>query len=74
LETASFLHRGVKVTYVDETAKTRQTFLHERGIVDYLQKVLKERKARPIHETPFTLRKDDDIRLELTVQWTESTD
>ncbi len=74
LETASFLHRGVKVTYVDETQKTKETFLHEQGIVDYLGKVLKERKARPIHEAPFTFRKQDDIRLEMTLQWTESTD
>ncbi|TWU39046.1 DNA gyrase subunit B [Novipirellula aureliae] len=74
LETVSFLHRGVKVTYIDEAAKTKETFLHEQGIVDFLAKVLKDRKARPIHETPFILRKDDDIRLELTLQWTESTD
>lgn len=74
LETASFLHRGVKVTYIDEAAKTKETFLHEQGIVDYLGKVLKERKARPIHDSPLTFRKDDDLRLEMTLQWTESTD
>ncbi|WP_442510831.1 DNA gyrase/topoisomerase IV subunit B [Novipirellula sp. SH528] len=74
LETASFLHRGVKVTYIDEVAGTKVSYLHEQGIVDYLAKVLKDRSARPIHDTPFTLRKDDDIRLELTLQWTESTD
>ena len=74
LETASFLHRGVKVTYIDEVNKTKETFFHEQGIVDFLAKVLKERKARPIHDTPFTLRKEDDFRMELTLQWTESTD
>jgi DNA gyrase subunit B/topoisomerase-4 subunit B len=74
LETASFLHRGVKVTYVDEVAGTKQTFLHEQGIVDYLAKVLKERKAKPIHETPFTHSVDDDTRIEVALQWTESTD
>ncbi|MCO8120472.1 type IIA DNA topoisomerase subunit B [Stieleria sp. TO1_6] len=74
LETASFLHRGVKVTYVDEVAKTKETFLHAEGIVDYLKKVLAERKAKPIHEQPFTHSLDDDIRLEVALQWTESTD
>lgn len=74
LETASFLHRGLKITYIDEVAKTKQTFVHEEGIVDYLKKVLKDRKANPIHETPFTLRKDDEARMELTLQWTDSTD
>lgn len=74
LETASFLHRGLKVTYVDEVAKKKESFLHEEGIVDYLSKVLKDRSARPIHESPFTFRKNDDTRLELTLQWTEATD
>ncbi len=74
LETASFLHRGLKVTFVDEANKSKETFLHEEGIVDYLAQVLKERKASPIHESPFTFRKNDDIRIELTMQWTESTD
>ena len=75
LETASFLHRGLKVTFVDEVAKTKESYLHEEGIVDYLKKVLKDRKAKPIHETPFTFHKDDDeARLELTLQWTEATD
>lgn len=74
LETNSFLHRGVKVTYIDEVAKTKETFLHEQGIVDYLAKVLKERKARAIHETPFTHSVDEDSRLEVALQWTESTD
>ncbi|MEO1529131.1 MAG: DNA topoisomerase IV subunit B [Planctomycetota bacterium] len=74
LETASFLHRGLKITYVDEAAKTKESFLHENGIVDYLAKVLKDRKARPIHEAPFTYAADDEARLEVTLQWTESTD
>lgn len=74
LETASFLHRGVKVTYTDEVEGKKDTFLHENGIVDYLGKVIKERGARIIHETPFTHRVDDKERMEVTLQWTEATD
>ena len=74
LETASFLHRGVKVTYVDEVAKTKESFVHEQGIVDFLNKVLKERKARPIHANPFSHSVDDVMRIEVVLQWTESTD
>ncbi len=74
LETASFIHRNLKVVYTDEPQGTQETFLHEQGIVDYLGKVLKQRAARPIHETPFTLREDHNDRLELVFQWTESTD
>jgi len=74
LETASFLHRGVKVVYVDEAAGTRDVFLHENGIVDYLGRVIQERAARVIHDSPFTYRIDDKERIEVAMQWTESTD
>ena len=74
LEIASFLHRGVKVQFIDDVNKTKETFFHEKGIVDYLGKVLKEREAKPIHETPFTLNLDKPDRIELTLQWSESTD
>lgn len=74
LETASFLHRGVKVTYIDDVAGTKVTYLHENGIVDFLAKVIKERGARAIHDTPFTYRVNDQERLEVALQWTESTD
>jgi DNA gyrase/topoisomerase IV subunit B len=74
LETVSFLHRGVKVTFVDEVNKTKQTFQHKNGVVDYLVQVLEERKAKPIHEPTFQLAKDGDERLELCLKWTESTD
>lgn len=74
LEIASFLHKGVKVTFLDDVNKKKETFHHENGIVDYLGKVLKQREARPIHETPFTLSVTEPDRIELTLQWTESTD
>jgi DNA gyrase subunit B/topoisomerase-4 subunit B len=74
LEVTSFLHRGVKVIYVDEQNGKKDTYLHENGIVDYLGKVIEERSARTIHELPFTLRREGDERIEVAMRWTESTD
>lgn len=74
LEISSFLHRGVKVVFIDDVNKQKETFLHEQGIVDYLGKVLKQRAASPIHETPFGLRVEKPERIELVMQWTDSTD
>jgi DNA topoisomerase IV B subunit len=74
LEVTSFLHRGIKVIYHDEAKQTKETFFHEQGVVDYLKKVLNERNARPIHEQPYTLHKDAEERIEIVMQWTESTD
>jgi len=74
LEVTSFLHKAVKVQYVDEANGTKDSFFHENGIADYLKKVLAERNARPIHDTPYSLNRNDEERIEIVLQWTESTD
>ena len=74
LEVASFLHRGVKVRFVDEAHGTDEVFKHEQGIVDYLKKIVAERGSKPIHDAPFTLTKDGDTKVETTFLWTEATD
>lgn len=74
LEITSFLHRAVKVHYIDEMAGSRTAFHHENGILDYLDKVIKDRAASPIHEQAFTVYKEGDERIEIALKWTESTD
>ena len=75
LEIASYLHRGVKVQFVSEGEGKTEVFHHEQGLADYLAKIIAERKATPVHAQPYYFDKDGaDIRLEASVQWTESTD
>jgi DNA gyrase subunit B len=74
LEIASYLHRGVKVMFDDETSGTKATFQHDEGIVAYLKKIVADRSSKPIHEAPFTLLKENGLRADLVLQWTESTD
>ena len=74
LEVASFLHKGVKVSFDDQTTGAKHTFQHEEGLADYLKKILSERASRPVHEAPFVLAKENGVRLEAVLQWTESTD
>jgi DNA gyrase subunit B/topoisomerase-4 subunit B len=74
LEIASYLHKGLKVVFEDEGAKERLVFEHDEGIVEYLRKIVIERGAKPVHEVPFTLAKEDGLRLDLVLQWTEATD
>ena len=74
LEVASYLHRGVKVTFEDETASTKTVFQHDEGLADYLKKIIAERGSKPVHDAPFVLQKDNGLRAELVLQWTESTD
>ncbi|MDP1571191.1 MAG: DNA topoisomerase IV subunit B [Vicinamibacterales bacterium] len=74
LEVASFLHKGVKVTFDDQTSGQKVTFQHDEGLVDFLKKIVGERGSKPVHEAPFVLSKENGLRLELVLQWTESTD
>jgi len=74
LEVASYLHKGVKVVFDDETSKTKTTFEHDEGIVEYLKKIVTERHSKPVHEAPFSFSKEDGPRIDLVLQWTEATD
>lgn len=74
LEVASYLHRGLKVRFIDEARRTDETFKHDHGIVDFLRKIIGERGHKPIHDAPFTLIKENGAKVEVAFQWTESTD
>jgi DNA gyrase subunit B len=81
LEVASYLHRGIKVTFDNESAEGTETkkevFEHVEGIADYLKKILVERGAKPVHDAPFALTKEHEesgLKLDVVLQWTESTD
>jgi DNA gyrase subunit B/topoisomerase-4 subunit B len=74
LEVVSYLHKGVKVAFEDESSKEKITFEHREGLVDYLRTIVAERNAKPVHEAPFTLLKDEGLRIDLVLQWTEATD
>jgi len=77
LEVSSYLHKGLKIVLEDEEKKDRQVFQHTEGLADYLKTILRERSATPVHESPFTLSKDGDesnLRIDLALQWTQSTD
>ena len=74
LEVVSFLHKGVHVVFEDDTSRAKHAFEHQDGLIDYLRKIAAERSAKPVHDAPFTLFKDNGLRLDLAMQWTESTD
>jgi DNA gyrase subunit B len=74
LEVASYLHKGLKVAFEDESTKEKLVFEHTEGLVDYLRKIAVERGAKPVHDAPFTLTREDGLRFDLVLQWTEATD
>jgi DNA gyrase subunit B/topoisomerase-4 subunit B len=77
LEVASYLHRGVRITFDSEPDDQKHVFQHDEGLVAFLKKVIGERGSAVVHEAPFTLLRDGEdggMRMELTLQWTQSTD
>jgi DNA gyrase subunit B len=77
LEVSSYLHKGVRLVFENEATGEKQVFQHTEGLADYLKQILKERTATPVHEAPFTISKESDesgLRLDLAMQWTQSTD
>jgi DNA gyrase subunit B len=74
LEIVSYIHKGVRVSFENEAEKTKDVFEHQEGLADYLRKILAERGSKPVHEAPFVLARESGPRLDLVLQWTESTD
>ena len=74
LEVVSYIHKGVRVTFDNEVEGKKEVFQHEEGLADFLKKIVTERGAKPVHETPFVLLRDASPRLDLVLQWTEATD
>jgi DNA gyrase subunit B/topoisomerase-4 subunit B len=80
LEVSSYLHKGVRIVFEDETVESGESkyvFQHTEGLSDYLKKILVERSAVPVHDAPFSITKESDdngLRLDIALQWTQSTD
>jgi DNA gyrase subunit B/topoisomerase-4 subunit B len=74
LEISSYLHKGVKVSFENEATGEKVTFQHTEGLVDYLRKIVAERSATTVHDVPFTLTREDGMRMDVVLQWTQSTD
>lgn len=72
LESRTFLHKGLKITYKDEAAGTSDVLLHEGGIADFLTKIITDRGKAPTTPQPFYYQREDGIRIEAALQWTES--
>ncbi|MCP3097654.1 type IIA DNA topoisomerase subunit B [Myxococcus sp. K15C18031901] len=78
LEAKSYLHKGMIVVYKDETASpaVTHTFKHDGGIAEYLGKLVSDRQKAlvPAGSAPFYHSRDNGVRLEVALAWTEATD
>src|SRR6187455_190546 len=74
LEVISYLHKGIKVTFEQEATGEKDVFTHEEGIAEYLRTIIAQRGAKPVHEAAFAVSRENGLRLDCVLQWTEATD
>ena len=74
LEIVSYIHKGVRVTFENEAEGTKDVFQHQEGLSDFLKSIVAARSSKPVHDAPFLLEREGGPRLDLVLQWTESTE
>src|SRR6186997_2300256 len=74
LEVISYLHKGVKVTFEQEATGEKEVFTHDDGVAEYLRTIIAQRGAKPDHEVAFAVSRENGLRLDCVLQWTEATD
>lgn len=74
LEAKAYLHGGLVIHLRDEATGEQVELVHPNGIADYLPKLIGQRGKSPTHPTAIHISKDNGIRLEAVLQWTESPD
>jgi DNA gyrase/topoisomerase IV subunit B len=74
LEDMSYIHSGLKITFKNEVAGETHDLTHPGGIPEFLGKLVQEQQKPAVNATPFLAVKEGADKMELALQWTESTD
>jgi DNA gyrase/topoisomerase IV subunit B len=74
LEDMSYIHSGLKITFKDEVAKESYDLTHPGGIPEFLSRLVADTQKPPVTEIPFCLARGNGEKMEVALQWTESTD
>lgn len=74
IEAKSYLHKGLTITFVDESTNKTEVFHHADGISEYLDKLIAVRGKPAVHKGHFYIDRADDPKLELAVAWTDATE
>jgi len=74
----AFLNKGLRITLTDERRLNdsdvqMESFLYERGLVDYVEHLNRQKKAELVHPDVISFESEDEerkISLEVAMQWT----
>jgi DNA gyrase/topoisomerase IV subunit B len=74
LEDMSYIHSGLKITFKNEITKETLDLTHPGGIPEFLQRLVTEGQKPAVTEAPFLLARNNGDKMEVALQWTESTE
>src|SRR5262245_33359696 len=74
LEDMAYIHSRLKITFKNDVTKEIFDLTHPGGIPEFLKKLVQDSQKSSITEAPFHLVKDNGEKMELALQWTESTE
>ncbi len=74
LEDMSYIHSGLKIHFKIEATKETFDLTHPGGIPEFLSRLIVEGQKPAVTEGPFLLSRNNGERMEVALQWTESTD
>ncbi|MBI1830242.1 MAG: type IIA DNA topoisomerase subunit B, partial [Planctomycetes bacterium] len=74
LDDIAYIHHGLKITFRNEITGESFDMTHPGGLPEFLQRLVTEGQTPVVNAIPFYATKEGDEKIELTMQWTESTD
>ncbi len=74
LEDMSYIHSGLKITFKNEVTKETFDLTHPGGIPEFLTRLIADGQKPTVTEQPFLQARNNGEKMEVALQWTESTD
>lgn len=74
LEDMAFIHKGLKFTFKNEISGETIDLAHPEGIPGFLTKLVAAGQKPTVTDVPFTLARNEGEKIEVALQWTESTE
>ena len=74
LEDISYIHSGLKITFKNEVNGEVVEYSHPGGIPEFLAKVVATSGKSAVTQVAFAAKRDGHDKMEVALQWTESTE
>jgi len=68
-----FLNKGLKISLNDERSGQNDTYLYERGLIDYVEYLNSAKKVETVHDEVISIEsetKEKNLSVEIAMQWT----